>query len=141
MGGGLAASVDAAEKEDAESWGGIKMMTDIDLLRFSLEQEGKRLIEELERLNVNGGAKDERQKGGSFGNREEAADATTELERRIALETQERNSLAEVEHALRKINAGTYGICDNCGQPIESARLEALPQTTQCMTCKVACKK
>ena len=116
-------------------------MTDIDLLRFSLEQEGKRLIEELERLNVNGGAKDERQKGGFFGNREEAADATTELERRIALETQERNSLAEVEHALRKINAGTYGICDNCGQPIESARLEALPQATQCMTCKVACKK
>jgi len=117
------------------------MAIELSTLRFNLEQERKRLTEESERLNVNGGTKDERQKSGTYGNREEAADATTDLERRIALETQKRNSLAQVERALRKINAGTYGICDNCGQPIESARLEALPQATQCMTCKVACKK
>ena len=116
------------------------MTTDVDLLRFSLEQERKRLIEELEQLNVNGGAKDERQKSGTYGNREEAADATTELERRIALENQKRGSLVEVGRALRKLGEGTYGICDNCGQPIESARLEALPQAAQCMACKVACK-
>ena len=117
------------------------MTTDIGLLRFSLEQERKRLIEELERLNVNGGTKDERQKSGTYGNREEAADATTELERRIALENQIRGSLVEVGRALRKLGEGTYGICDNCGQPIESARLEALPQAARCMACKVACKK
>jgi len=118
-----------------------KMTTDIGLLRFSLEQERKRLIEELERLNVNGGTKDERQKSGTYGNREEAADATTELERRIALENQIRGSLVEVGRALRKLGEGTYGICDNCGQPIESTRLEALPQAAQCMVCKIACQK
>ena len=116
------------------------MTTDIGLLRFSLEQERKWLIEELERLNVNGGTKDERQKSGTYGNREEAADATTDLERRIALETQKRNSLAGVEHALRKIDAGTYGICDNCGQPIDPARMEALPHAVRCMMCTVTCK-
>jgi len=117
------------------------MTTDIGLLRFSLEQERKRLIEELERLNVNGGTKDERQKSGTYGNREEAADATTELERRIALETQKRGGLAQVERVLRKLEEGTYGICDECRQPIESARLEALPQAAQCMVCKIACQK
>jgi len=117
------------------------MAIELSMLRFNLEQERKRLIEDLERLNFNGGAKDERQKSGTYGNREEAADATTELDRRIALETQKRNSLAGVEHALRKIDAGTYGICDSCGQPIDPARLEALPHAVLCMTCIVACKK
>ena len=117
------------------------MTTDIGLLRFSLEQERKRLIEELERLNVNGGTKDERQKSGTYGNREEAADATTDLERRIALETQKRNSLAGIERALQKIDAGTYGICDHCGQLIDPARMEALPHAVHCKTCSSTCKK
>jgi len=117
------------------------MAIELSTLRFNLEQERKRLTEESERLNVNGGTKDERQKSGTYGNREEAADATTDLERRIALETQKRNSLAGIERALQKIDAGTYGICDNCGQPIYPARMEALPHAAYCMTCSMACKK
>ena len=117
------------------------MAIELSTPRFNLEQERKRLIEELERLNVNGGTKDERQKSGTYSNREEAADATTDLERRIALETQKRNSLAGIEHALRKIDAGTYGICDHCGQPIDPARMEALPHAVLCVTCSITCKK
>ena len=43
---------------------------------------------------------------------------------------------AGVEHALRKFEEGTYGLCDSCGQPIDPARLEALPQASLCLSCK-----
>jgi len=37
---------------------------------------------------------------------------------------------------LQKYEAGTYGLCDSCGQAIEQARLEALPQANLCLICK-----
>ena len=117
------------------------MAIELSMLRFNLEQERKRLIEELEQAKANGNSEKEQQGASSFRGRDEAADATTDLERRIALETQKRNSLAGIERALQKIDAGTYGICDNCGQPIYPARMEALPHAAYCMTCSMACKK
>lgn len=47
-----------------------------------------------------------------------------------------REHLMDVEHALRKFEQGTYGLCDRCGQPIEPERLEALPQASLCLSCK-----
>jgi len=44
--------------------------------------------------------------------------------------------LMKVNHALDRINNGSYGICENCGKPIESERLQALPYTTFCVECK-----
>jgi RNA polymerase-binding transcription factor DksA len=44
-----------------------------------------------------------------------------------------RNELDEVERALAKLDAGTYGTCEVCGQPIPSARLEAMPATRFCI--------
>jgi len=116
------------------------MTIELSLFRLKLEQIRQQLIEELDQSKANGGAT-EHGKSSAFSNREEAAIATADLERRIALETQKRNNLAEVEHALHKLEECSYGICDNCGQPIESGRLEALPYVSQCMTCKAACKK
>ena len=52
------------------------------------------------------------------------------------MEERLRESLNEVEHALEKYEAGTYGLCDSCGQPIEEARLEAIPQASLCLSCK-----
>lgn len=45
-------------------------------------------------------------------------------------------SLNEIEHALEKYEAGTYGLCDSCGREIERARLEAIPQASLCLNCK-----
>jgi RNA polymerase-binding protein DksA len=59
-----------------------------------------------------------------------------ELEERLASENSIRQELAQIEHALEKIEKGTYGMCDNCGKPISPERLEALPQATLCMNCK-----
>jgi DnaK suppressor protein len=44
--------------------------------------------------------------------------------------------LDEIEHALHKIDAGTYGRCDECGQQIPYERLEVRPQATLCVECK-----
>ena len=45
---------------------------------------------------------------------------------------------AEVTSALERIDAGTYGICEKCGRPIDIERLEALPSVGLCVTCKAA---
>lgn|SRR5690554_5160507 len=44
-----------------------------------------------------------------------------------------RAMLTEVEHALAKLDAGTYGTCEECGEPIAEARLEAMPATRWCV--------
>jgi DnaK suppressor protein len=112
------------------------MNADFNLLRSRLEAERKRLIEELEQLRASVQPTDERREGSPFGKREEEATEAQELEKRLALEKRTRDQLAEVEHALHKFEEGTYGLCDNCGQPIDPARLEALPQATLCLSCK-----
>jgi RNA polymerase-binding transcription factor DksA len=43
--------------------------------------------------------------------------------------------LDDVEHALGKIEAGTYGTCDDCGVAIAAPRLEAMPAARQCIEC------
>jgi RNA polymerase-binding transcription factor DksA len=50
-----------------------------------------------------------------------------------ALAGQLRNELDEVERALAKLDAGTYGVCEICGNPIAAARLEAMPATRFCI--------
>jgi len=112
------------------------MTTNFNLLRSRLEMERKRLTSELEQLKASTRSTDERREGSPFGKREEEATESFELEKRLALEKRIRDQLAEVEHALHKFDEGTYGLCDDCGQPIDPARLEALPQANLCVSCK-----
>jgi DnaK suppressor protein len=44
-------------------------------------------------------------------------------------------NLVDVEHALEKIDAGTYGNCESCHDEIVAARLEAMPAARFCITC------
>ncbi len=44
-----------------------------------------------------------------------------------------RNVLLEVERAIEKLDAGTYGTCETCGDPIAEPRLEAMPATRYCV--------
>jgi len=96
-----------------------------------LEAERKHLIEELELLKAS-----VRQAGGNPLDEVEAAMERFELEKKLTSEKRMRGNLAEVEHALAKFEKGTYGLCDNCGQPIGTARLEVLPQARLCLSCK-----
>lgn len=117
------------------------MTTKFKNLRSRLESEQKRLLGELEQLEADARPAEERREGSPFGKREEEATESFELEKRLALEKQIRDQLAEVEHTLHKFEKGTYGLCDNCGQPIDPARLEVLPQASLCMNCKAKNEK
>jgi len=58
-----------------------------------------------------------------------------------ALEVAGERELAQINRALARIEAGDYGICQECGQPIPEARLSALPFTDYCVACAEALSK
>jgi DnaK suppressor protein len=105
---------------------------DLDGVASSLRLRRKALSAELDRLV-------EPPEGGAtvgFGKR--VGDGTTEAVERIASTATARSIFASIEaidSALANIEAGTYGVCENCGELIPQARLEALPATTVCVDC------
>lgn len=52
-----------------------------------------------------------------------------------AIGDETRQSIREVTQALRRLEDGSYGVCDSCGQAIAAARLQALPEATRCIEC------
>jgi len=111
-------------------------MTQYDKWRERLENEKGRLLSELAELESRGFSEEERREGSPFGKQVEEAAETFEMERVLAIKQRLKSLLVEVEHALGKIAAGTYGRCDSCGKEIEMARLDALPQASLCLSCK-----
>ena len=61
--------------------------------------------------------------------------------RDIAEARQLLSALADVEGALGRIAAGSYGECADCGEPIAAARLEAYPAATRCIDCQGALER
>jgi DnaK suppressor protein len=61
---------------------------------------------------------------------------TFEREHELALTHNARELLAQTERALARIDAGTYGTCESCGEPIGKARLQAFPRAVLCVSCK-----
>jgi DnaK suppressor protein len=61
---------------------------------------------------------------------------TFEREHELALTHNARELLGQNERALARIETGTYGTCESCGEPIGKARLQAFPRATLCVTCK-----
>ena len=111
-------------------------MADINELRAQLEKERTNISSELEHLNAEMDSADETREGSPFGKREESASELFEWEKTLAVEKQFGEYLAEINHALEKFDSGTYGLCEQCGKPIEPGRLEALPHANLCVTCK-----
>jgi DnaK suppressor protein len=73
------------------------------------------------------------------GDDEVDAGAKTALrEHQLSLMATIRERLVQVERALDRIEAGTYGLCETCAQEISAERLEAFPSATTCVTCKRA---
>jgi DnaK suppressor protein len=74
---------------------------------------------------------------GEVGFDEEFADAgsfTFQRERDLSLVGNASDLIGKVEHALARIDAGSFGRCEACGQAIEAERLDALPYATLCLT-------
>ena len=113
-----------------------EVTTGFNLLRTRLEEERRHLTEQLDQLEADACPTEVRREGSPFGKREEEASETLELEKRLAMGKKLSDTLARIEHTLQKYEAGTYGLCDSCGQVIEQERLEALPQASLCLKCK-----
>ncbi|GAA3561612.1 hypothetical protein GCM10022197_16550 [Microlunatus spumicola] len=62
--------------------------------------------------------------------------ANFERDAEMSLANNAREMLDQSQLALRHIELGVYGRCDNCGQPIGKGRLQAFPRATLCVTCK-----
>jgi RNA polymerase-binding protein DksA len=57
-------------------------------------------------------------------------------EHEMSLAANAREMLDQTERALLRLEAGTYGLCENCGEPIGKARMQAFPRATLCVECK-----
>jgi DnaK suppressor protein len=55
-----------------------------------------------------------------------------------ALRQRAEEHLVEIDQAVKRLDAGTYGVCERCGQPIGDARLTVLPATELCVRCAAA---
>jgi len=65
----------------------------------------------------------------------EGATIAFERSQVTSLVQQVRKQLTEIEAAFGRLSAGTYGTCEQCGQPIAPARLQARPAARSCITC------
>ena len=61
---------------------------------------------------------------------------TYEREHEFVMTSNSRQLLEQTEKALARIDAGSYGVCESCGEPIGKARLMAFPRAVLCVTCK-----
>ncbi|WP_350277017.1 TraR/DksA C4-type zinc finger protein [Kribbella sp. HUAS MG21] len=105
-------------------------------LRTELENEVVHLKEEIRdaEAEIQGLFRD-----GSDGAGNDQADVgSTTLERyhELTLANNARDMLNQIEFALTRIDDGTYGVCENCGNAIGKGRLQAFPRATLCVSCK-----
>jgi RNA polymerase-binding transcription factor DksA len=99
-------------------------------LRAQLERERDDLRRQLAELGFG--------EGGGLdydSNFADSSQVTAERGEAETLAASLQETLDEVEAALGKIDAGTYGTCDNCGKAIAPARLEAKPAASMCIDC------
>jgi DnaK suppressor protein len=70
------------------------------------------------------------------GDMADQASGNNEVHIALRLKQTDAKILQAIEEALVRLDKGTYGICRDCGEPIAPARLNAIPWTRVCITCK-----
>lgn len=99
-------------------------------LHAELAEERERIVEQLRQLGHGPGAELEFDDGFA-----DSGQVTAERGEVDALVASLMETLDEIEVALVKFDAGTYGTCADCGGPIAEPRLEAMPMARQCIGC------
>ena len=109
---------------------------EIDEFEARLQVERTELAEQLTTIEDQTFATTQSDLSGDVGVDDESADAGTatfEREKELSIEQNVRDLLQKIDRALKRIDAGTYGICERCGKPIEKARIKALPYVDLCI--------
>lgn len=100
----------------------------IERLKQRLLNKEKELIADIARLES--GARDSGE--AEVRDSTDAATVSQGVSESLEEETLRTDTLRQVQDALQRIQAGTYGKCSTCGRPIEAARLEAVPWAAYC---------
>ncbi|MDE0071412.1 MAG: TraR/DksA C4-type zinc finger protein [Caldilineaceae bacterium] len=100
------------------------------------ESERKRLLANLEQVNEELGHLRNLMLGEVDVELDEGDTEIVEREKTAALIAVLERRQQDIEHALRVIEMGQYGICERCGGQISPARLEVKPDATLCMNCQ-----
>ena len=132
------AAVDVAEAAVLPVRPGEDPWTDAELaeVRQTLEAEASGLRADIAQAES---AVAERLDNGLRDAGDDEADAgakTYERENEFVMTSNLRQLLEQTEKALARIDAGSYGVCESCGEPIGKARLTAFPRAVLCVTCK-----
>ncbi|MFI8998194.1 TraR/DksA C4-type zinc finger protein [Streptomyces sp. NPDC053542] len=106
-----------------------------DEARSMLREEEHRLREEI-RSSEDAIAGLMRDSSDSTGDEADTGSKNITREHEMALASNAREMLLQTERALERLDAGTYGLCENCGKPIGKARMQAFPRATLCVECK-----
>lgn len=106
-----------------------RLTTERERLRYDIFEltQGDRAVSPVDALDSAAGLKSEQA---------DDADLMFEAERTQAVASNAQRLLAQVEAALQRLDAGTYGMCVQCGKDINPRRLEALPYATLCIDCQ-----
>jgi DnaK suppressor protein len=109
---------------------------DLDEFKTRLSTERDELQAQLTELEESSFKASQSDMTGESGFDEEFADAGTatfERERDLSIENNVKDLLQKIDRALGRIDAGTFGLCERCGKPIEKARIKALPYANLCI--------
>ncbi len=113
---------------------------DIEKFKEALLRDRERLCSESKRIarrNSEENQADEVSELADYDNHPaDYATETFEREKDLALDRNVDDLIANIDRALGKIEAGTYGICDRCEREISRERLKALPYATFCIDCQ-----
>lgn len=105
----------------------------------ALEDERTNYTRQAENLQAEADSLTEDREPGDVQFDEESGEGDTlavERERDLTLSAQARAAIEEIDLAVAKVHAGTYGLCETCGTSIPKERLRALPHAALCVKCK-----
>lgn len=107
---------------------------DLDAIRKKLVEQRQDVIEAMKRNRAPEVTSD-------TGDEADQAQAAMDRDLQFELSDTERNTLDQIEGAIRKIDKGTYGVCEQCRQPVETLRIKALPFARYCIRCQAGSER
>lgn len=119
-------------REDEDRWA----PEELEEVRAQLEEDIAGLRREIERAESEIAARLGDPSDGAGDDQADTGAKTFEREHEMSLANNARDLLSQNERALQRIDAGTYGVCENCGNPVGKARLQAFPRAALCVSCK-----
>lgn len=102
-----------------------ELLADLERLRAELDSTAKDL-QDILAGGVDGAGNDQADVGSN----------SLERDAKLSLAANQRELLLQTEKALERLEDGSYGVCELCGEPIGKLRLMAFPRATMCMDCK-----